>query len=681
MVYDDSISYLKWLEDSALSFIIGSFIVSVAGVIFSYLVAALQYGPSEAFYFVSKIIFQIIPDFVRTSFGRIFALAKLAVQETLRKKIIFVAFGIFAAMLLGGGWFLNTNSRHPDQVYIGFVYFGTQLLLGLFGLLIATFSLPSDIKSKTIYTVVTKPVRSSEIVIGRILGFGFVGTVMLILIWLASYLFVERGLNHTHSLAETTFEKIEKTGLSSISGGRVSLETEYEGKSSIAGNHWHLVEVTRLQKVNDVDADGSRVERYIGGRVNFQIPPYGGHAHDLIVESPKYTGPINSLANTDIRAKVEDGKLVVFDVETDEEVPYRVGSPTGILMARVRVRSNGLMFLDRRGNEKDRGVNVGNEWGHRSYIAGGSSSLARAVFTFSDFRESYFSDPDQVQLDMNNMSVVRTHKGDIEQGVSGSIVIRGVSEDGKFEYRTAPINFEANEFAIKTLVIDRLQKNCLKTELETEEGRPPEETVGDFDLFDEIAASGEIDVILRCNESGQFFGVAENDLYFLTSEGSFAVNFAKAYVGIWLQMMFIISVSVMFSTFLSGVVAMVAVVSTIVLGCFGALITDLSDNSMVGGGPIESMYRIYAQMNQVTPLEEGPAKTVIKALDGTFLEGVQQLSFMVPDLTKMDFSEPLVAGFNINAAPFLIALTLGLVFMFLTVLIGYFVLKTREIAK
>ena len=103
MVTDDSITYLEWLYEAFPNFIIAAFILSLAGVVFSYLVAALQYGPSEAFYFVSRIIFQIIPDFLRTSPGRIFALAKLAVQETLRKKIIFVAFGIFAAMLLRPG--------------------------------------------------------------------------------------------------------------------------------------------------------------------------------------------------------------------------------------------------------------------------------------------------------------------------------------------------------------------------------------------------------------------------------------------------------------------------------------------------------------------------------------------------------------------------------------------------
>ena len=60
---------------------------------------------------------------------------------------------------------------------------------------------------------------------------------------------------------------------------------------------------------------------------------------------------------------------------------------------------------------------------------------------------------------------------------------------------------------------------------------------------------------------------------------------------------------------------------------------------------------------------------------------MQYLTFLVPDFTKLDFSEPLVAGFNISMAPFLIATTIAAVFIFMTVVIGYFILKTREIAK
>ena len=146
-------------------------------------------------------------------------------------------------------------------------------------------------------------------------------------------------------------------------------------------------------------------------------------------------------------------------------------------------------------------------------------------------------------------------------------------------------------------------------------------------------------------------------------------------------MMFIISVSVMFSTFLSGIVSMVAVLSTLVLGCFGDLILELRQGVMEGGGPIESIFRIYTQQNQVTPMDEGIGKTVIKSLDAAFLETVTYMRYLVPDFTRLDFSEPLVAGFNINLSVFLIATILTGVFAFMTVIVGYFVLKTREIAK
>ena len=53
----------------------------------------------------------------------------------------------------------------------------TTYLVLLMALLISTFSLPTDMKNRTITTVVTKPVHTSEIVLGRIVGFTIIGTV------------------------------------------------------------------------------------------------------------------------------------------------------------------------------------------------------------------------------------------------------------------------------------------------------------------------------------------------------------------------------------------------------------------------------------------------------------------------------------------------------------------------
>src|SRR4029079_49651 len=169
-----------------------------------FVIASLQYGPSEAFYYVARSIFSAVTeDLPRFSLRRTFAVAKLSVQEAIRNKIL-VGFGIFLLLLLIAGMFLDTGSRdpvyNPARVYLSFVLTATNYLVLLMALLLSAFSLPNDIKNRTIYTVVTKPIRASEIVIGRTFGFAAVGTAMLLAMGIISYFFVTWSLNHDHAV-------------------------------------------------------------------------------------------------------------------------------------------------------------------------------------------------------------------------------------------------------------------------------------------------------------------------------------------------------------------------------------------------------------------------------------------------------------------------------------------------
>ena len=86
-------------------------------------------------------------------------------------------------LLVAGHVFGYGQSRpvyNPARVYLSFVLTSTNYLVLLMALLLSAFSLPNDIKNRTIYTVVTKPIRASEIVLGRTLGFAAVGTAMLV---------------------------------------------------------------------------------------------------------------------------------------------------------------------------------------------------------------------------------------------------------------------------------------------------------------------------------------------------------------------------------------------------------------------------------------------------------------------------------------------------------------------
>src|SRR5436309_1147678 len=119
------------------------------------------------------------------------------------------------------------------KLYINFVLTATTYLVMLLALFLSAFSIPADIKSRTIYTVVTKPVRTGEIVLGRMLGFTAIGTVLLIVMGVASYVFVTRTLDHTHEL--TAADLVEVPSEPGVTSGNK------EGKTSLAHGHAHRV--------------------------------------------------------------------------------------------------------------------------------------------------------------------------------------------------------------------------------------------------------------------------------------------------------------------------------------------------------------------------------------------------------------------------------------------------------
>ena len=158
MVVENFPNFIEWLftgtEDSqpAILLLLGiALAATLLGTFMGYVIASFKHGPAEAFYVVAQVVSGAIPDFLGISLRRVSAIARLAIKEALRRKVILVTFGIFALTLLFGGWFLNGGTMNPDRIYVNFVLWGTQLLVLLMGMLISSFSLPEDIKNRTIF--------------------------------------------------------------------------------------------------------------------------------------------------------------------------------------------------------------------------------------------------------------------------------------------------------------------------------------------------------------------------------------------------------------------------------------------------------------------------------------------------------------------------------------------------
>ena len=615
VVEHDIPNYFLWLPGNLLVFLLVACGVGFFGILVGYFISAIRHGLVEGFYVTAGVIADSVADVTRTSPARILTIARLTIKESFRRRVL-VTFVVFAACMLFAGWFLDVKSEHPARLYLSFVLIATTYSVLVLAVLLSTASLPNDIKSRVMYTIVTKPVRSTEIVAGRILGFAAVGTMLLVGMCVASYVFVVTGVHHTHEIdAETTAyfnelkQRIQERQGQGLSDANV-LEEELP-RTTTNSFHAHRIRI---------DHDG-----------NVYLDSVLDHTH-----------------------RVEQRG------EGDDRT-YRVGPPIGSLQARLPHYGK-LSFLDRAGRPTNKGLNVGNEWTYRTYLEGGS--LAGAVWTFEGISGAKY--PDGLPLEMT-LSVFRTYKGDIEKGVLGTIVVRNPNPDSAAQ--SAPIPFAAEEYTVQRLLVPR------RLQTTGRDGR-----LEDVDLFEKFVDNGRVEVIIQCADRNQYFGMAQADAYLSAGSGSFSWNFVKGYIGIWLQMFLVICFGVVMSTFLSHGVALLANFLILVIGFLRTFILDMALGMVQGGGFVESGIRLFTQQRAGVEFEENVASDVIYGFDWVVANMLGLAARLLPDFTTFDNSLYVASGYNISPHLLAAQATVALGFFLVLAVAGYFLLKTREIA-
>lgn len=137
-----------------------------------------------------------LKDLFGTSPRRCLALMQLTFREALRRKTLWV-FAVFAVLFLFAGWFLSNVTADAElQVknYVSFVLRTMTWLILPVALLLSCWGLPEDIKARSLHTVVTKPVRRHEIVLGRILGYSAIALLVLAVMAVVGYVWISRQM-------------------------------------------------------------------------------------------------------------------------------------------------------------------------------------------------------------------------------------------------------------------------------------------------------------------------------------------------------------------------------------------------------------------------------------------------------------------------------------------------------
>ncbi len=136
------------------------------------------------FVVLAKVLWLLMPEVFAMRGRRLYAIAKQSVTEATRRMWApWVVIVLFAVILAFTHWFLPASQQRPAElgrIYVGTLTLLCMLLLTVMVTVLAPLSLPQDIQMQTIYTVVSKPVRRLELILGRILGYMAIVTALTI---------------------------------------------------------------------------------------------------------------------------------------------------------------------------------------------------------------------------------------------------------------------------------------------------------------------------------------------------------------------------------------------------------------------------------------------------------------------------------------------------------------------
>jgi len=508
-------------------------------------------------------------DLTKLSMRRIGALAYLAFKEALARRALLVL-GTFIVLFMAANLFLRTPENDvPAKPYVSFVLTVVQWILIPVALLLSCWGLPADIKDRSLHTVVTKPVRRSEIVIGRMLGYGLITTLVLVVVALFGYIWIRR------------------------------------------------VVPERSQE-------------------------------QLISRVPAFSS-----------------------AEKEDDAFY---------------------FIDRAGNRQRRSMNVGDIWDFRSFIEGKTN--ARAVWQFEDVTPSRMGD-DGLRLEYR-FEAFRSFKGNVDEGEGVRFRLYLVNDEKNLRvpFPQSGAGIEIREFVQETVrgasaETDEEKAVLLIPRKLHAEAADPTAAGEEVDLYSDLAPNGNLKVEVVCEDASQYLGAARTDLFIRLPDRSFATSYFKAMFGIWLMVLLIIMIGTTASTFLKGPVATLLTFGLVILG--SPLRSYMEEQyqdkfgtgEVLGGGVLESAYRLVTQMNQQTPLPENVGTRIIQALDEGVFSGLAVARLIIPDFRHFNMTEYVANGFDVPfndaGAAVLPSIVLVIGYFIPCVILGYFCLQLREL--
>jgi hypothetical protein len=393
--------------------------------------------------------------------------------------------------------------------------------------------------------------------------------------------------------------------------------------------------------------------------------------------------------------------------------------------ARVPVRGS-LIFRSlrpehRTSKEEFAGENVGREFDYRRYIVGHPTSPHRAIWQFATVPEALGSAGDdrvpvEFTFDIFKLTKGVQNKG---AGVSFRFVTHNAPQrapnpaneptgewhwvdskrEAEYKQRTAelanrglrtdgaapgtPAWVEANRLAEEFGIFEYSNKEVLDYAIlgvEVPAGLFRNALQGEPGKDEKGNPLPRVSVYVKCETPGQLLGMAQPDLYFLEYEQPFALNYLKGMVGLWCWLCIVVGIAVTCSTYLSGVLSLLAASIIFVIGFFPDLLRDVSANRSVGGGPFESMSRLVKAEQPTAPSADTAGAKALMAADRGWAWVVRRIQNVIPNLESSDWGDFVAEGYNIKTEYLLVNLLVTFGYLLPWAVLARYIMRMREVA-
>ena len=132
-----------------------------------------------------------LSDLARLSLKRIWAISGVCFAESIRRRVLLIT-----PLAILGVIIISQLQRPNDEQDVirqttKMAVFATGLLVAISTIILACTNLPREIENRVIFTIVTKPTTRLEIVLGKVIGFARVSAVILLIMGIFSYGYLE----------------------------------------------------------------------------------------------------------------------------------------------------------------------------------------------------------------------------------------------------------------------------------------------------------------------------------------------------------------------------------------------------------------------------------------------------------------------------------------------------------